>query len=350
MEYVKRVPSLVPHHLSLVPVRNMDDEFLTHYQENPRTEFARQLQERIERPMKNQPLSKKLVRWSPAFIAASVLVAAALLFTFPPAQALAQDFLNLFRVKKFAAIAIDPARMNQLEKSNLDFEKMFGENVQVLKEPGKPTQVDSVKQAGERARFQVAVPAAMPKKAKLKAFVQGAGAVVITTDTAKMQSVLDTLGIDDVKIPAQLDGAKIKLNKPAAVVLEYIHPDGTVVGLMQSPSPEVDLPPGVDLAQLGEIGLRVLGLNKQEAHDFAQKVDWHSTFLIPIPANAAEVRQVNVNGAEGLMINVSSTGKNRHSPYAKGDAVVLWAKDGMVYAMSGDSGAADLLELANSVQ
>jgi hypothetical protein len=119
---------------------------------------------------------------------------------------------------------------------------------------------------------------------------------------------------------------------------------------MQSPSPEVDLPPGVKLAQLGEIALRVLGLSKQEAHDFAQKVDWNSTFLIPIPADAAEVRQVNVNGAEGLMINASNTAQNRRSPYAKSDSMVLWAKDGMVYAMHGDSGSVDLLELANSVE
>lgn len=330
----------------------MDDEFLTRYQEKPRADFARQLQERIEQPMKNsnQTLSRKLVRWSPAFIAASVIVAAILVLTFPPAQAMAQDFLNLFRVKKFAAITIDPARANQLENTNLDMEKMFGDSVEVIQEPGKPIVVDSVQAASDRAGFNVAVPAAMPKSAKLKISVQGKGAAVMTADTEKMQSVLDALGIDDVKVPAQLDGAKININKPAAVVLDYTFKDGTTVGLMQSPSPEVDLPPGVNLAQLGEIGLRVLGLSKQEAHDFAQKVDWNSTFLIPIPADAAEVRQVNVNGAEGLMINASNTGQNRPSPYSKSDSMVLWAKDGMVYAMQGDSGSADLLELANSVQ
>jgi hypothetical protein len=330
----------------------MDDEFLTRYREEPRAEFARHVQERMERPMKNQNqvLRRKLLRWSPALLAASVIVAAVLVLTFPPAQALAQDFLNLFRVKKFAAITIDRARVNQLENTNLDMEKMFGDSVQVLQEPGKPVAVDSVQAASERAGFNAVVPAAMPKSAKLKISVQGKGAAVMTADTEKMQSVLDVLGIDDVKVPAQLDGAKINIVKPAAVVLDYTLKDGTTVSLMQSPSPEVDLPPGVKLAQLGEIALRVLGLSKQEAHDFAQKVDWNSTFLIPIPADAAEVRQVNVNGAEGLMINASNTAQNRRSPYAKSDSMVLWAKDGMVYAMHGDSGSVDLLELANSVE
>lgn len=330
----------------------MDDEFLTRYQQDPRPEFARQLHERIERPMKNQnqTLQRKILRWSPALLVASVIVAAVLVLTFPPAQAMAQDFLNLFRVKKFAAITIDPARVNQLENTNLDMEKMFGDSVQVIREPGEPATVASVQAASERAGFNVAVPAAMPKSAKLKVSVQGEGAAVMTADTEKMQSVLDALGIDDVKVPAQLDGAKININKPAAVVLDYTLKDGTSVSLMQSPSPEVDLPAGVNLAQLGEIGLRVLGLSKQEAHNFAQKVDWNSTFLIPIPADAAEVRQVNVNGAEGLMVSSNGTARNGRSPYAKGDSVVLWAKDGMVYAMQGNSGSVDLLELADSVQ
>jgi len=328
----------------------MDDEFLTRYRENPRPEFARQLQERMERPMAQKRTARQmLLRWSPALLAASVLVAAALVLTFPPAQALAQDFLNLFRVTKFAAITVDPARANQLENTNLDMEKLFAENVQVVKEPGKPVKVASAQAAGERAGFNVAVPAALPQNAKLEASVEGEGTVVLTVDTDKAQSILDTLGINDVQIPRQLNGAKITVNKPAAVMLKYTLKEG-VVELMQSRSPEVDLPPGVNLAQMGEIGLRVLGLNKQEAHAFAQKVDWNSTFLIPIPANAAEVRQVNVNGAEGLMITSNRTMKNGRGPYAKGDSLVLWAKDGMVYAMHANVGYADLLEMANSVQ
>jgi hypothetical protein len=329
----------------------MDDEFLTRYRQEPRPEFARQLQERIDRPMNNQnrTVRKNLLRWSPALLAASVIIAAVLLVTFPPAQAVAQDFLNLFRVKKFAAITIDSARANQLESSNLDMDKLFSDNVQITQDPGKPVQVASVQEASTRAGFQVAVPLAVPQGAKPKVYVQGAGAAVLTVDTNKAQSILETLGINDVQIPAQLNGAKINISKPAAVQLEYTLKNGTIM-LMQSPSPEVDLPAGVNLQQLGEIGLRVLGLSKQEAHDFAQKVDWSSTFLIPIPADAGEVRQVTVNGADGLMITSNGTAKNGRSPYAKGDAVVLWASNGMVYAMQGNSNAVDLLELANSVQ
>ena len=304
---------------------------------------------------------RTVVRWSPALLAAVIVVATVLVISLPPARALAQDFLSLFRVKKFATITVDPARMKQLDNLNIDTEQLFAENVQVLKEPGKPVQVASVQEASQRAGFNVAVPSALPKGAKLQASVEGEGSAVITANVAKAQEILNMVGVDDVQIPSQLDGAKITVTKPSAVMLNYTFKNGAV-SLMQSPSPEIELPPGVELKQLGEIGLRVLGLSKQDAHDFAAKVDWSSTFLIPMPADAAQVRQVTVNGADGLMLTSTgaATGKNTqkqqpngphmNSPYGGGASVILWAKDGMVYAMQGSGTSVDLLEIANSVQ
>lgn len=331
----------------------MDDQFLKQYREPPRPEFARQLQERMDggtmNVVKQNTWRRNVIRWSPALIAVTIVLASVLILTVPPARVLAQDFLNLFRVKKFATITVDPARMKQLDNLNIDTEKLFADNVQVLKEPGKPVSVASAEEAGKRAGFAVAVPSDLPKGAKLQASVQGEGSAVITANVAKAQEILDLVGINDVTIPAQLDGAKITITKPAAVDLDYTFTNGEI-HFMQSPSPEVDLPPGVELRQLGEIGLRVLGLSKEDASNFAAKVDWNSTFLIPIPANAAEVRQVSVNGADGLLLTSNGTARNGRSPYADGDAVLLWANHGMVYAMEGHGSAVNLLEVANSVQ
>jgi hypothetical protein len=99
----------------------MDDEFLTRYSETPRPEFARQLQERIERPMNSTSPDRfrTLRRWSPALIAASLIVAALLVFSLPPARAVAQSVLDIFRVKRFATIPINPARIDELENMEL---------------------------------------------------------------------------------------------------------------------------------------------------------------------------------------------------------------------------------------
>lgn len=332
----------------------MDDQFLKQYREPPRPEFARQLQDKLEGGTMNVTKPKtwrqNLMRWSPALLAAVILVAAVMVLTLPPAGALAQDFLNLFRVRKFATISIDPARVQQLNDLNIDTEKLLADNVQVIKEPGKPVTVGSVQEASERAGFKVAVPSSVPANAKLEVSVEGEGSAVITAKVAKLQELLDLVGVSDVKIPAQLDGAKINVTKPASVMLKYTF-NNVGFTLMQSPSPEVELPKGVELKQLGEIGLRVLGLPADQAHDFADKVDWSSTFLIPIPANAGEVHQVTVNGADGLMLTSNGTARNARGPAAKrGEAVLLWANNGMVYAMQGNGNSVDLLDMANSVK
>ncbi|HZQ09363.1 MAG TPA: hypothetical protein VFD70_22485, partial [Anaerolineae bacterium] len=156
----------------------MDDEFLNQYRQAPRPEFARQLQERIERPMyvRPSPLRQTIKRWSPALLAASVILAAVLIFTLPPARLLAQDFLGLFRVKKFAAITVDPARIKELKSTNLDIEKLVGDDVKVIKEPGKPVKVASPQEASKRVGYNVAVLSNVPQDAKLETYVQGEGA------------------------------------------------------------------------------------------------------------------------------------------------------------------------------
>ena len=138
-----------------------DDEFLTRYRQAPRPEFARRLQDRLEQ---GETMNTKrnwlqtLVRWSPAALAAAIVLAAVPLFTFPPAQAWAQGFLDVFRVKKFATITIDPSRMEQAQEPGCERAALLSDDVKVIKDPGKPVNVQSVADAGKRAGFTVAVP------------------------------------------------------------------------------------------------------------------------------------------------------------------------------------------------
>jgi hypothetical protein len=74
---------------------------------------------------------------------------------------------------------------------------------------------------------------------------------------------------------------------------------------MQSNSPEIAIPPGVDIVELAEVGLRVLGLDAGEARHIATSTDWRSTLLVPVPLNASTFRQVTVRGNQGLLITMS---------------------------------------------
>jgi hypothetical protein len=119
-----------------------------------------------------------------------------------------------------------------------------------------------------------------------------------------------------VQVPQGLDGQPVTVHKPAIVVQSFT--DGKhSFAVLEAMSPEVTLPPGADLRQLGELGLRVLGLDANEARRLAAAIDWRSTLLVPVPTSAGSFRQVTVNGKQALFISKNP----RPAPMARAPAV-----------------------------
>ncbi len=338
------------------------DDFLNKFRKEPSPEFSRRLYQRINQPMEETTVkTRRFMLWKPAFAAVGVLLALALVFS-PSARAMAQDFLNLFRVKRFAAISVDQSRLTALEQSKVDIESLLSSGTEVLKDPGKPVTVDTPKAAAQLAGLTVLTPSNVPQGYKLDSIsVQGAGSIRFKADTARLQSLIEALGVTDVQIPAQLNGQTVTVDKPATVMMNYaLTVNGAVptntrhLIVMQAHNPEVTLPDGVNMAQLGEIGLRVAGMSADEAHRFAQSIDWASTMLVPVPATASSFREVSVRGVTGLLVTTSDsstaqdTGKGAYASSA--GSILLWAEGDMVYAVSGSGNNVQLVDLANSMQ
>jgi hypothetical protein len=275
----------------------------------------------------------------------------AVLFVSPAAQAVAQDFLNLFRVKRFTAVTVDPAVVARLEEGKLDFETLLGDSVETLKEPGQPATVASAEEASQLAGIPVRLPATVPAGYGLPEIqVQGEASLRFTADTARLQAILDTLGVADVTIPGQLNGAVVTVNKPPVVSVQYANGRNRII-LVQARNPDISLPDGVRLADLGEIALRVAGMSADDARSFAQSIDWNTTLLVPIPANAASFRDVEVRGATGLLI---TSDRAAGSPAASGKdipqgSVLMWSEGDTVFALSGNPSGITLVDMANSL-
>ena len=112
----------------------------------------------------------------------------------------------------------------------------------------------------------------------------------------------------------------------------------------QAQSPDVAFPQGLDLSTLAEIGLRILGLDRKEAYRFAQSFDWRSTLLVPVPATAASFRRVEVGGGNGLVVETGGPGN------VAARNALFWADGGRVFVLQGALRAAELLEIAQTVQ
>jgi hypothetical protein len=147
-------------------------------------------------------------------------------------------------------------------------------------------------------------------------------------------------------VPSGLDGQWVDVHKPA-MVMQRFKGGRWNAQLIQAMSPEVQVPPGFDVERLAEVGLRILGLDAGEARRVATTTDWRSTLLVPVPTNASTFRQVTVHGQQGLLITTTAHGDGEKR---REGTVVMWTENGRVYALAGNFGGPDVMQMAESVQ
>ena len=268
----------------------------------------------------------------------------ALLMAFPTTRALAGQLLNLFRVQQVTVLSIDSTCLESLtgnEALGSQLSELISDSTVVTDEPGEPVVAANAEEASTSAGFTVRLPAdSMPSKI----YVTDSSAFALTVDRGKAQAFIEAAGRSDLVLPQTIDGAEIEVSIPATVSAAFgtcpepqmdthevqmegsqSYPDCII--FTQMPSPLVNTPDGVDMAQLAQIGLEFTGMTREEAEAFTSTIDWTSTLVIPIPRNAATYTDVSVDGVTGKLIQR----KDEYSP----EYALLWVKDGIVYAISG---------------
>ncbi len=319
----------------------MDDNFLHDLRREPAPEFARRLRVSLRDASpaaRGVGLGQRASKW--ATLAASIALVS-LAFTFPSVRAGAQAFLDLFRVVNLAGVSFDAERFGEVEFGALDLPRMLGEQVEVLTEPQTTLSFDSPDDAGAAAGLRVLEPAWLPVGWEREGIeVSGAEALRVTANTSNLRQLLELLAIDDLSIPFGLDGQTATLRVPPVVTTTYSNGERQMQ-LVQARTPEVSFPAGLDLPVLAEIGLRILGLDREEAYRLAWTIDWRSTLVVPVPLTEGSFRQVNVAGRDGLLIE--SRGRERNNS-------LLWTSDDRVFALNGPLQRVELLEIAQTTQ
>ena len=333
----------------------MDDRFLSQHRREPPAEYARALRDRL-RGLEEDDAPRARVRLVPAVAALLGVALIAALFLMPSVRAAAQSVLDLFRVRTFTAVPFDASRLDRIRQfartsgtNSEDLTSLGVEKVETLREPGHRVLYPSVAAAAAAANLgSVRTPGWLPSGVALDSvMVQGEGLVRLTVTTARLRSLLDALDLRDVQVPTRLDGQQVTVHIPAAVIQTFRGERGHA-GLIQATSPDVTLPPGADLAQLGEIGLRILGLDPGEARRIAHAIDWRSTLLVPIPANAASFRPVSVQGHSGLLVLSSGGATGGQEPGER--SMLLWTEGDRVLALVGTLREMDVMQVAESLR
>lgn len=290
--------------------------------------------------------------------ALALALVAALLAT--PVRSAAVGLFDIFRVERFAAIAIDPSQApfnmdtegmarkmaaqgrlgeRQLRDGEKPDPNVFGTYSGPMK-PEAPKRVASLEAAKAVVGYEPAVAGDAVAGRKLSQIYASEGvAASYTFDTAKIRAALKAKGVrSPLPVPEQIDGKTFTLRTSDGVWMQYGAEERSVV-FAQGPSPELEIPQGVNMDYLRQDFLSIPGLPQDLVSQVKEIEDWEHTLVVPLPPNGKS-REVKIDGAEGLLIS-DKTGEYN---------AVLWQRDGSLYALGGKLSQDAVLDEARDIE
>jgi hypothetical protein len=331
--------------------------------ERPSAQLAySRLQTRISEKENNSMFAKIFSRrFRLAWAALGVIAILGIALAFPEVRAIANSFLGLFRVQQFSVVQVDPENLSEQLGSSSQFEYMLSNDVHV-EETGKPEEVADAAEASALAGIPVRLPEGMDAAPTL--MVQPGADISFTIDLPLVKALLQELGQGDLDLPDSLNGATVEMVLPTAVAAGYgeckldsqaeleanSDPDNPslpalndCITLVQMASPTISAPPGLDVTKIGEAYLQVLGMSPEEAAQFSSTVDWTTTLVLPIPRYGTNYKDVTVDGVKGTLIQQKYD--NRFGQYA-----LVWVKNDILYALTGQGDGGEALGIAETIK
>jgi len=296
-----------------------------------------------------------------AWIAIVVVLLLIFSLSFAPVRAVANTFLGLFRVEQIRVVEVNPDGISERLEASSQFEYMMSNNVQV-NEQSEPFEVADVLEASEMVGIPVRLPTVVEGEEVIE--VQLGGNVTFNVDLDQIRIVLNDIGRSDIEIPKELDGSAVTVDIPSGVVASYgecdmdegdnrdedrsrVSPEtgqfSQCTRIIQMPSPTISAPTGLDISQIGEAFLQVMGLEPEEAEILAKNVDWSSTLVIPIPRGKTTYQEVSVDNVNGTLIKHKIDRDTN-------EWLLIWLKDGILYAIIGPGDGQRMLDIAGSME
>lgn len=279
--------------------------------------------------------SKKL--WAAVAAAAALVVA----FSFGPVRGLAGEFLNIFRVERFQVINITRQDMAQIERvlergGTIDLAS-FG---QVYVEGRESERTVTLAEAQQAVDFPVRLPSRVPAGYGLgELHLVVPPEVSFSLQVENVNAFLRSLGATHL-LPADLEGKTFTIKGYPAIVATY-NKDGRMLDVAQSRSPELLVPPGVDIMAVRDALLNIPGLPENLRRQLAAITDWQRT--LPVPAFAGNATEVTVNGRPGVF--VAPPEANGYEP-----SYLIWQQNGILYIISGPITLDEALATAMSMR
>ena len=304
-------------------------------------------------------------KWQKFLPVGLALVVVAGMVSVPAGRDLLGRFFRSLRMQKVQAVNVNLSAFTD-PNANPALHQMIAQMVSdevvvAANEPDQPA-ADATA-AAQLSGFDVSVVS--DRKDPPKFVVTGRHAFDMTLNRDRLQTVFNQAGHPEISVPQALDGAPLKVEIPRAVEIQYGHcptpastsqtlannisgpaPSSTeysdCLRLREGPNPIVNVPPGVDVEKLAEIGLETAGMQPSQVREFLQTVNWQSTLVMAVPRFLRSYEAVKVAGAKGTLLSMAG---RRGPGYA-----LIWAKNGRGYLLTGFGDSSHAVDLADSVK
>lgn len=310
-------------------------------------------------------MSASLLRKRSLWIALAGIAAAGGILSTSAGRDLAGNWLSSLRVQKVQAVNLDLSPFvdaNSNPALHQMVSQMISDKVDVtLNEANQPAADRAA--AAAMAGFPVQLPDTRKDPPKL--IVGGRHELRMTVDRSRLQEILKAAGHLEIEVPTSIDGATFSVRIAHAVHAQYgtcpgrvtaanaiagqvietapsVGQYGDCIRLAEGPSPVVNLPPGLDVQKLAEVGLQAAGMSAEQADQFFHTVDWKSVLTLSVPRQLRSYEEVKVNGVNGTLLTMAG----RRGP----GYTLVWAKNGMSYSLTGFGDPRGSVALADSLK
>lgn len=309
--------------LLVTPTLPAPDAALTHFHTNIQSSSALPRAIHQEKSVTKSTNSGSRRAWIASIATIVVLFS---LLALPPVRAAADSLLQVFRVQQVVFVPVTEDRARQLENLNFDGKTLFLSEPQF--EGGKPGEPETFATAEDAAAagYAIAAPGELPAAPSSTSYTGMASQnMTFQVNVESARELIGLLGIQNVTIPDALGAEPIRVSVDK-ISSARLTGTGYTLSATSGRSPEVALPDGVDLSQLGSALLQVYGTAPEQAAAMAKNIDWTSTLVVPLPTDVSQVRQVQVNGTNAmLMRGGEDEGRNRLALY--------WQQDSSFYVL-----------------
>jgi hypothetical protein len=280
----------------------------------------------------------------------------------PPGRHVVQSFLTSLRIPAPQRVNVNLPSISGLNANrqllNMVSAIMTTSPRALQDEPDQPAPTADA--AARLAGISVQLPLGRTDRPALS--VVGAHAVALPIDRAQLRTMLTEAGRPGVPLPPTMDGATVTVHLPRAIRVQYGHcpapPDTTLRGqlqgrppvssenadcivLLETPTASVEAPAGLNVGQLVNVALELSGLSPNQAQALRRTLDWHAVLGLSLPRFVRSYDSVQVDGERGVLVTTAG----RRGPTYE----LIWANEGIAYALAGYGSSADAVPLAMSL-